>query len=64
MKTGSYGNNNHGKIMLAGMWTTGRETCKEVIKIQMTDGDFFNESISSQGLEGFKKNLRGKINCD
>lgn len=41
---------------------SGRETCKEAIIIQMTDGDFFNEGISNQGLEGFKKYLGGKIN--
>lgn len=42
------------------MGTAGRETCKEAIIIQMTD--FFNEGISSQGLEGFKKYLGGGIN--
>jgi len=44
------------------MGTAGRETCKEAIIIQMTAGDFFNEGISSQGLERFKKYLGGKIN--
>jgi len=47
---------------VAAMGTAGRETCKEAIIIQMTAGDFFNEGISSQGLERFKKYLGGKIN--